>query len=157
MLQRIQSVYLLLAAIASGIFFFTPISNIEINNNFFIIKASGVYFQDGDSFVFDSPLLALSSVLLFHVFLSLLTMLQFKKRNLQITLCNLNLVLLFAGMALVFFYGGNLPEKAIDSNASTITYSFGGLIPLFSIAMIFLAKRSINKDDKLVKSADRLR
>ena len=84
-------------------------------------------------------------------------MFQFKKRNLQITLCNLNLVLLFAGMALVFFYGGNLPEKAIDSNASTITYSFGGLIPLFSIAMIFLAKRSINKDDKLVKSADRLR
>lgn len=157
MLQRIQSVYLLLAAIGSTIFFFAPISNIEINNNFFIIKASGVYFKDGDSYVFDSPLLALSSVLLFHVLLSLITIFQFKKRNLQVTLCNLNLVLLFVGMGLVFFYGGNLPEKPIDANVANIVYSFGGLIPLFSFAMVFLAKWSINKDEKLVRSADRLR
>lgn len=157
MLQRIQSIYLLLSAIVSSVFFFVPISNITLNDSFFTIKAGGVYYLDGENYLFDSPLLALSSVLLFHILLSLVTIFQFKNRKLQLTLSNLNLVLVLVGMALVFFYSDTLPEKPIDGSQAVISYSFGGLLPLLSFVLIFLAKKAITKDEALVRSADRLR
>ena len=157
MIQRIQSVYLLIAATASSTFFFIPISTIALYESNFVIKASGIYYLDGDSYIFDRPLLAVSSVLLFHILMTLITIFQFKNRKLQITISNLNLVLILVGMVLVFFYRGALPEKPIDGSEPTISYHLGGLLPLFSFVLIFLGRKAIKKDDELVRSAERLR
>ncbi|MBD80800.1 MAG: hypothetical protein CL840_17930 [Crocinitomicaceae bacterium] len=157
MLQRIQSIYLALAAIISTVFFFIPISTIEVNDNTYAVKASGIYYQDMGNYVFDSPLLALSSVLVFHIILSLMTIFLFNNRSRQITLCNLNLVLLVICMILVFFYAGDVPEKPIDEAVKTVTYSYGGLIPMMPVVLVLLARKAIKKDENLVKSVDRLR
>jgi hypothetical protein len=36
-------------------------------------------------------------------------------------------------------------------------YAFGSVLPIFSLVFLILAIRGINKDEKLVKSLDRLR
>ena len=85
--------------------------------------------------------------------IAIVTMLKYRNRNLQIRLNYLNIflnVLLVGGI----FYYSTLLEGMIHVVPQ---YNAGGLFPLISIVLLFLANNFIQKDEKLVRSADRLR
>lgn len=150
MLQRIQTIFLLLAAVALGLLFIDAF-------NFAIVTGApetDKILGDGDIDAYDYPvLLGLAGiaaiVLLGAIFL-------FNNRNLQASIVKLGLGLaagLAAGAA-YYFYTMNETASSIDA---TIAPSLGWVSPALAIILCALALRGISKDDKLVKSMDRLR
>ncbi|GHS91927.1 hypothetical protein FACS1894174_08800 [Bacteroidia bacterium] len=79
--------------------------------------------------------------------LSAITIFYYKKRPLQIKLCY---VLLFLLIAILTFIG-------ITFGADALKIKFLVIIPLISLVLDVLAIQGIKKDNKLIKSLDRLR
>ncbi|MDR1369463.1 MAG: DUF4293 domain-containing protein [Dysgonamonadaceae bacterium] len=85
--------------------------------------------------------------------LSFVTIFYYKKRSLQINLCYVILVLTLSSYAVAYFVVG-LPGKDSLCNINCI---LSMALPLVAIVLDLLAIIGIKKDDKLVKSLDRLR
>lgn len=85
--------------------------------------------------------------------LSLVAILLFKNRNLQVRLANVNLLLICVLIGLLFF----LADTMGSSLNHRVSYQYGSYLPLIQLVFTFLAIRAIRKDDELVRSADRLR
>jgi hypothetical protein len=136
MLQRIQSVYLILAAAnALGCIF---LFHLWITNEGIVVFASDVlpYF-----FAFiASGVLALVSLFLF------------KNRKLQFVLGRLNIILNFILLGFFVYLSLNLSGETVVSEKG-----IGMFLPIISIVCIALANKAIKKDEDLVKSVDRLR
>ena len=85
--------------------------------------------------------------------LSLITVFLYKKRKLQINLCYLSLLLLVLIYILDFIFERQYLPFAELFRSDRYTFIF----PFISIAFTYLAIRGIKKDEKLVRSLDRLR
>jgi predicted membrane-bound dolichyl-phosphate-mannose-protein mannosyltransferase len=142
MIQRIQSVYLFLSAIASAGMFFMPYSQVGDE----VLTVSG--YPDGSILYFYSFVVINATMTL----MTLLTVFQFRNRMMQMRLCKVNSLLALFLLALIF--------RATDSmagNETNVTYHAGTFLPLIQVILFLLANRSIKKDDEMVRSADRLR
>ena len=136
MLQRIQTIYLLIAAIVSAglIFVF----------NLWTTKEGVQLFAQQELMYFG---LFLGSALL-----SFISIFMFKNRKSQFVLGRLNIILNFILLGLFVYQSLNLSGEANVSEKG-----IGILLPIFSIVFIALANKAIKKDEDLVKSVDRLR
>ncbi len=135
MLQRIQSIYLLLVILISGILPFI------LNNEY--LKFSEEFGKDN---------LLVTILFIFSALLSLVTIFMFKNRKLQFVLGRLNIILNFILLG-VFVYW----SLTISGETSVSEKGIEKLIPVISIVLLVLANRAIKKDEELVKSVDRLR
>lgn len=131
MIQRIQSVYLFLAAIICIIFLFVPIATLD---------AGSVTPNDNT---------ITSAISIACALLSFVAIFFYKDRKRQIRFCFIIIALLFVCLASAYF---SLTRLDTDH---TITAFIA--IPLIAILFIYLAMRSIRKDEQLVKSMDRFR
>jgi len=158
MLQRIQSVFLAIVAIASVMVFFFPLADYyhEYNGNyqFFIY---GVRCMDPEPKVvfsqfFTIPLIALAAA---SFLFALTALFSYKNRSLQIRICSFNLIINVVLVAVIFFFYATRIQSMtqIEPNYRHL----GILFPLVSILCLILGTRAIRKDENLVKSADRLR
>lgn len=84
---------------------------------------------------------------------SLLALLVFKNRPLQVRLCRLNILLTCVLMVLLYFAADTLSSGM----ARHIQFRYGAYLPFFEILFLFLATFYIRKDEELVRSASRLR
>ena len=140
MLQRIQTIYLLIAFIATGILpFVFPLWVTKTGENYYFIRD-------------------LSFVMLFafSTTLSVLSILTYKKRKNQFVMGRLNIILNLILLGLFVFRLFNLsgetdPEKIVSEKG------IGVILPIVSIVFLGLANKAIKKDEDLVKSVDRLR
>ncbi|UTW61354.1 DUF4293 domain-containing protein [bacterium SCSIO 12741] len=157
MIQRVQSLYLLGAVIVSIAYSFMPIALFTVNGNSYLVKPLGIFFQEGGEWTYETPVLALGIVLIFHVLLTLAAIFQFKNRGRQLRLVNLDMILLLIIMGLQFIVSYDLPEKITESSELTTQYEYWVMIPLISLLLVFLARKGIQKDEDLIKSMDRIR
>jgi Domain of unknown function (DUF4293) len=135
MIQRVQTLWLL---IASAFAFIT------MKFAFFVGTNTKTLFNEFNA-TNNIILLILSSIL---GALCLFTIFIFKQRKLQLWLCILAIAISGLDIYLYFVY-----KKDYPSSNLTLTSVFAFAIPIFLI----LAARGIYKDQKLVKSMDRLR
>ncbi|MDW5290422.1 DUF4293 domain-containing protein [Formosa sp. PL04] len=136
MIQRIQTIYLLLAAIvSSGLIF---VFNIWTNNEDVLVYAE-------DNTVCFA--LFLSSALL-----SLVSLFMYSNRKLQFVLGRLNIILNFFLLGFFVYQSLNLSGETNVSEKG-----IGMFLPIISIVLLVLANKAIKKDEDLVKSVDRLR
>ena len=135
MLQRIQTLYLLIAAVCSGVLSST--THLYVFNGIIV----GVF----DSIVY--LVLFLGSALL-----SIISIFIFKSRQTQFVLGRLNIILNFILLGLFVFRLLSLPGGPANPEKG-----IGLLLPIFSIVFLALANKAIKKDETLVKSVDRLR
>lgn len=136
MLQRIQSVWLLLASVCSFLtikFPFYSGTNSKGEASYQLVATENIYLL--------VLTIAIAVVLLITIFL-------YKNRVLQLRLCVLAILL---EAVTLFLYYRELKTFTVG------TYSLTALLHSFIILFIVLAARSINKDEKLIKSTDRLR
>ena len=135
MLQRIQSIYLFLAALVSAGLIFV----------FELWKDNGepVYAQDEPSVL---ALFGLSALL------SVVTIFLFKNRKLQFVLGRVNIILNLILLGLFVYWSLNVSGESEISEKG-----IGMVIPIVSIVLLVLANKAIKKDEDLVKSVDRLR
>ena len=139
MLQRMQSVWLLLAALSAflTIKFSFYSGNIETAGQ----PSSFQYLTAGFNILILILTIALVCVAAIDIFL-------YKNRKLQARLAILGILL---SLLNIFLYFKQIPKFVIGNYDLTAIFVF--LIPVF----FFLATRGIFKDQKLVKSLDRLR
>ncbi len=136
MIQRIQTVYLLLsAAVSAGLIF---VLHLWTNSEDIPVYAKDEYLYLG---------LFMGSALL-----SLVSILNFKNRKFQFVLGRLNIILNFI---LLGFFVYQLLMPPGESHISE--KGVGIFIPILSIVLLVLANKAIKKDEDLVKSVDRLR
>ena len=137
MLQRIQTVYLLLAIIFAGILpFFIPL--FTMNN--------GIKFYFMQSMVYVT-FFGLSMTM------SLLSILSFKKRQNQFVINRLNIIFNLILLGLFVYRSLNLSGETVLVSEKGI----GMFLPIITIVALVLANKAIKKDEDLVKSVDRLR
>ncbi len=136
MLQRIQTVYLFIAFLLSGVLiFFVSLWSNE--------TGQPVYVED--------VLLALA-LFMGSAVLSLVTIFLFKNRKLQFVLGRVNILLNFILLGVFVYWSLTLPGE-MDISEKGI----GMFVPVLSIVFLVLANKAIKKDEDLVKSADRFR
>lgn len=136
MIQRIQTLYLIISAlIIAGLYVWFPL----------IQDSEGVTVIDKSE-----PLVF---VLIFvSLALAIISILSFKKRQLQFVLNRLNIISNFVLLG-VFVY------RSLKVSGETLVSEkgIGVLLPIISIVFLVLANKAIKRDEDLVKSVDRLR
>lgn len=146
MIQRIQSIFLLLAAVANFSLFGLPFASTQtdvMKNEIFADQVFNLQDHVGLLIFFSlAGLLALVAIFLF------------RNRRLQMRITIFSVVALIIGIAFGIIYflnnSGGLENVEVYDQA-------GAYVPLAGLIFGLLAYRFINKDEKLVKSMDRLR
>ncbi|MFN8254873.1 MAG: DUF4293 domain-containing protein [Bacteroidales bacterium] len=154
MIQRIQSVYLLLAVIAVSLLFFMPIADLLTNaNQVFMFRYRGLYeIKDAKEILYMTSY-PLAILLTLNVIISLITIFKYKNRPLQMRLCILNIIFLLVSVILgyIFIY------ITFAKLNPMVHFKISAVMPLVAAVFTFMAYKGIQKDDKLVKSVDRIR
>ena len=153
MIQRIQSLFLLLVALCLGALFFTDLAQIQdvlltINGH---EAADTVIDKQLESFL-PFPLAAL---VIGAILLTVLVLFSYKDRKRQMLLGRINYLLILTLVVLIFLSISDLQKQLADTN--TNPYKFGTYLPIISLGFHLLANRAIKRDEELVKSLDRLR
>ena len=155
MIQRIQTLYLLLATAMMSLTLFLPLATIVYGGNEMIIKAFTVSSVEGFS---DSLPLYLGLVLAATTALLLAIIFIYKKRMVQIRLCVAAIVLLLGSALLIGLYCYRFCNILAELNYDIImTVGFASLMPVVAIIPVVLAIRGIARDEALIRSLDRIR
>lgn len=158
MIQRIQSVYLFIAVLALVVLYFFPVASYlsDLSYNKFYITHLQTLTPGVDSPISNSLILPLG---IFNGIIAIVTVMSiflYKKRIFQSRMVKLAILMSVILIALIFFVYSPLIGKATGAEANYAD-SFGIYISLIAIVMLVLANRGIMHDEKLVKSANRLR
>lgn len=157
MIQRIQTLYLILAIVACGLLFHTFFAMGKLADEAPVVleAASGTTFADGKFTIQDNLVITLLGVL--GILMAIITIFLYRKRKLQEQLVSafILIALLINGLSLYIMYND---LQAVQANVNTgFEIGIGTFLPAIALIAGFLALRGIRKDDKIVKSMDRLR
>jgi len=157
MIQRLQSLYLAIAAAAIAIAFFFPIITYINDAQIWLeIYLKGIKDNSSPQLgINGSMLLPLQVMAVLSIILAVTAIFLFKNRKSQMKLVRLGIVLVLVEIALIFFYYANMLAK-VSSTVPDFNHA-GIYLLLVALVMFVLANRGIMKDDKLVRAADRLR
>ena len=137
MIQRIQTIYLLLAFVVTGILpFVFPLWTMSDGKDYF--------FMHNQIYVIVSGL---------STTLTLLSIVSYKKRQNQFVIGRLNIILNLILLGLFVYHSLNLSGETLVVSEKGI----GMFLPILAIVLLVLANKAIKKDEDLVKSVDRLR
>ncbi len=136
MLQRIQTVYLIISALIMGaLYYWFPL----------IMDETGIVI------IVKNELLFLG-LIFGSIVLTIISILNFKKRKLQFVLNRLSIILNFVLLGIFVYRSLILAGETLVSEKG-----IGVLLPVISIVFLVLANKAIKRDEDLVKSVDRLR
>lgn len=144
MIQRIQSIWLLLAALCNAGLFYFDIFHTEAAVNA-LIPATQLRINDH----YPSLLIALVIIVL-----PLVAIFMFKQRKRQRMMAVLSMVFTIGFISSAIMRVTNFQNA---NPAAQGSYSIGAVLPVIAIVFLAMAIRGINKDERLVKSTDRLR
>jgi len=153
MIQRIQTIYLLAAAFIMGALFIKSFYLVGVNVGAGVQSVSPS-FADGSFSIYDNPVL--EGLTLLTSVLSLVCVFLFKNRKTQMLLTRIIilLIVLCIGWAGFDFYQ---QTQSVAGSGASFMPGVGTFLPLVGIVLLFLASANIKKDDKIVRSMDRLR
>lgn len=147
MIQRIQTLYILLAGVLAAILFQLKLADLTVNSELMEFYAKGIL--KGEELVFSGlPLLLFIGII---SLLHLVVIFLYKKRILQIRLLVFTIILLLGlfGMFFYFTYAGLEGAK--------VAFKIPVAFPLVAIILDWLAIRAIGKDEALIRSLNRIR
>jgi hypothetical protein len=162
MIQRIQTVFLLVVAILHISLFFVPFwgaaNPLGVHILLDAAGVDGANLSTVKNLVLGNGLNAMKITIInsIIIFGALATIFLYNNRLTQIKftwfLMMVTTVLLVVMFLAAEKVKGNIEGLRFDSN-----YSFGIIIPVISLILLFLSARRIRHDENLVRSADRLR
>jgi len=137
MIQRIQTLYLVLSFTITGVLpFVFPLWS-TVNGKEYLFMQNQLYVI----------LFGLSTTL------SLLSIISYKKRQHQFVIGRLNIILNLILLGLFVYHSLNLSGETPAVSEKGI----GMFLPILAIVLLGFANKAIKKDEDLVKSVDRLR
>ena len=148
MIQRIQTIYLLLATVVISLTLFLPLATIWQGGNELVVKA---FFLDGEMGI-KAPLpIYMGIILAVATLLPFVTIFLFKKRMLQIRLT------IFSSVVLIGYYMALVAYIFMLADEASFSPSWTICLPFVALILNWLAIRGIGADEALVKAYDRLR
>ncbi|MBL4716339.1 MAG: hypothetical protein COC01_07185 [Bacteroidetes bacterium] len=163
MIQRIQSVYLFLSGIACLLLLYFPFYKISVltdTTNMFDIQINlwGINMIGAESNVAVVVVLTIIISILTIVtgMLSLFTIANYSRRELQMKLCKINFLLITGLLACMVWYLDDA-TKILCMEQCEKDVALGMFLPALAIIFTFLANKGIKKDHDMIKAADRIR
>ncbi len=156
MLQRIQTVWLFFATVALfGLFLFPCVQVLNSSNGAAkVIKVNGVYESINGQIVQTQEFILLMIATVIVGLLPFITIFFYQNHKKQIIFCYLTILFILGHS----FWLARMVKQVVDYSAIEIgNYSIGMILPSLSILFVILALRGIRRDEKLLKSAERLR
>ncbi len=151
MIQRIQSIFLFIASGGAFTSFIDAFNYFTINKE--VISNSASPLADGDYDINDNTIL-LTLIILTGI-VALVSIFLYNNRKLQLNITKLVIVL---GIGLAITAGGLFYQVYSSLNIEqSFSAGIGFISPALVIIFGILAHIYINKDEKLVRSMDRLR
>ncbi|HAA16937.1 MAG TPA: hypothetical protein DCE41_36575 [Cytophagales bacterium] len=158
MLQRLQTVFLLVLVISMALIFIAPIWERTDSETGSVgrVSAVAVTITDASGEVTERvPAIWIMVVAGMSVGIGIYSITQFKKRMVQIRLNFFNTLLVLGTVALIYLYG--LRAEGLISGNGGQPWQWGFYLPFIALVMNSLANRFIYRDEKMVREADRIR
>ncbi len=154
MIQRIQTVYMLIADLLIGLLFFVPFGEI-------VAKAGGLYRVDIKGLYLEGvpkPEIISSNMLVMIVWILGLLLIgaaifMYNNRKRQMGLSMINIFIVLTLGALIYYDVWSGAKLVSGQSSLTLYFTF----PEIAAILIYMAYRSIGKDELLVRSIDRIR
>jgi heme exporter protein D len=155
MIQRVQTIYLVIVKLFAILFLFLPLGKIINNTEAASVSLLSINEQDyfGAHIEYVWLRYVVIAIAVMILALTVVVIFSYKNRRKQIKFDQMNLILHILLISMAFFYVDFI--KAYTE----LPFNFGIAIifPIISMVLILIANRAIKKDEKLVRSTDRLR
>ena len=139
-IQRIQTVYLLLAAIVTAVFAFVPVIN--------VLNPDGVVEISFNSLHFGAWTMVLEMLI---VILAIIAIFKYRDLKVQIRLTNVLMLLIVTLIIVIAIMMWVLHDKLIMQFTPYI------VMPFVALILVWLAKKGIKHDKKLLADSERIR
>lgn len=154
-IQRWQSVFLLIAAIMMGVFTFVSLGQVQLTDYTLNFTTCGFYYEgiasDGAPTGCYSHTIGLFVISLISIIVPAAAIFMFKNTGLQKLMCGFEMVLLVA----ICGVGGYLGYYRIDGGE--VSWSSIIIAPLIAFVATVMAYNRISSDERKLRAADRLR
>lgn len=153
MLQRIQTVYLLLVVALMTTTLFLPLATIQSGSELYSFNATGVN-STGESVELLFPTWSVFALTAIIALLAFVAIFMYKTRIKQMRICIFNTFLMLGFYGLFFFFIYKFKGE-IENFSFSVKFALS--LPLVSLILNYLAIRNIGADEALVRSLNRLR
>jgi len=155
MLQRIQSIYLFLAGLVIFALFLFPLAhNVYVDNMPLSITVTGTYVDAGGQQALKDHFVGLTAATAIIGILPIIIIFFYKNRKQQITLCY-STILVIIGYS---FWMAQAAKQVVGGiTLQPANFGIGLFLCPLAIVLVIFAVKAIQRDEKLIKSADRLR
>lgn len=157
MLQRKQTLFLLLAAICGALTFLFPVETFVRGDQTYFFRTTGLFMADGTAVVDAALKVPFFIVIGFLAVVLVVAVFLYRNRQRQITVVRTVNLLLMAVVVFLFITGNSV--RAYLEQGGHVEEHFGPsiILPVVMVILVFLAERGIRKDEALVRSTERLR
>ncbi len=148
MIQRIQSLYLFFATVVMACFLFVPFAHSDVEN-LYSLSVQGLLPGVVEGAPVMAPTWGIFALGVISALVAFITLFLYKNRPLQMRLCKINIlfmVTLYVAIGLYIYF------KGLEVTLSPLI-----ALPLMGIMLTYLAYQGIRRDERLVRSLDRLR
>ena len=161
MIQRIQSIFLLIAIIVPIVLVFIPLGYVDTNMARYVYDSISLkeMVADGTSVI---RLYYLAFCLFLTSVLSCIALFSYKNRVKQMQIVSITMIVFLITLLLILWVCPDVVfKKFFSARMEDFTFMFNKAPLLILIVIeavcLFFANRFIKKDEELVRSADRLR
>jgi len=149
MIQRIQTIFLLIAAILMAVTVFSPLAVVtNTENNFSYFDSFGM--STAGEMV--SPTWGVLFFVVLGAVLPLINIFLYKKRKMQMKICTVTIIVIIAFYLTFFVY-----LNSITGLDALQRVQYGIILPAVALVFVLLALSGIKKDEKLIQSLNRIR
>lgn len=147
MIQRIQSVYLFISVLLTGLLFLLPFAEIAKEGAIYTFNFKGILLDGAvqQSGIVISVLIVV--IMALHGFA--ISSFKNRKRQKMIVIYTILMLLGLFGLFIFFTY--------LSFSGAQISLKISVVLPLLAIVVDYLAIRAIDKDEALIRSIDRIR
>ncbi|MFD2162457.1 DUF4293 domain-containing protein [Paradesertivirga mongoliensis] len=154
MIQRIQTIWFFLATVTFYALFLFAYVHVPQNGSARALKVSGVYESLNGQVVITEQFLGLSIATALIGALPFFAIFLFKDRKKQIAIAYVAIIAILGH----FFWLYKTTKGVIgDFQLQPANYGIGIFLPSITILFLIFAIKGIRKDEKLIRSTDRLR
>ena len=147
MIQRIQSIYILVAGLLTAALLKMKFADLIVGDKILEFTAKGIFNEAEQVFNGLPVMLFIAAIALLHLVIIFL----YKKRILQIRLLVFTIIVLL-GLFGIFFY---FAYMGFDN--AKVAFQPSVAFPIAAAILDFLAIRAIGKDEALIRSLNRIR
>lgn len=153
MIQRIQSIYLLLITASLVAVLFLPLGVFTNDTGVFEFTAFSIKQSAVSGVQVGLPVWIFGGLAILSALIAFISIFMYKKRLLQIKMCIYNGILMVV-LYLVYFAFIYLAKNELTA---VYNFSFAVFLPFIALILDILGAKAIGKDEALVKSLDRIR